>query len=150
MVIQNEKMKRSCVDLGDFVESLSADMWPAEEICQYEDINMEIKPMETRHYRAYPNNRRRNPSPVQVGVTWDEIKQHKKAIWLRTFGKKIGVQGGRQLVNNLMNILIKEGAEVMINRHFQEKLMEVQKLPHQAVDPQMESILQRHMPLHLS
>jgi len=125
--IKNEALLRR---FGRFVNSLGGKYWTAEDV-NMSTRDMEHIHMETRYCTGLPESMggSGDPSPVTAfGVYIGMKAAAKKAYGSDDLkGKKVLVQGVGHVGSYLIDHLVKDGAVVMINDIFEEKIAAITK-----------------------
>lgn len=110
---------------GKFIQSLNGKYVTAEDV-NMNTSDMEYIGMETRHVTGLPESMGGggDPSPVTAYGTYLGIKATAKKVFGSDalHGKKIGVQGVGQVGAHLVDLLVKEDANVVITDLSEEKM----------------------------
>lgn len=113
---------------GKFIQSLNGKYVTAEDV-NMNTSDMEYIGMETRHVTGLPESMGGggDPSPVTAYGTYLGIKATAKKVFGsdELKGKKIGVQGVGQVGVHLVDLLVKENANVVITDLSDEKMKAV-------------------------
>ncbi len=113
---------------GKFIESLNGKYVTAEDV-NMNTSDMEYIGMETRHVTGLPESMGGggDPSPMTAYGTYLGIKATAKKVFGSDalHGKKIGVQGVGQVGAHLVELLVKENADVVITDLSDEKMKTV-------------------------
>lgn len=125
--LKNEALMRR---FGRFVDSVGGRYWTAEDV-NMNTRDMEYIRMETPYVAGLPVNMggSGNPSPVTAYGVYMGMKAAAKKVYgsddLK--GKKVMVQGAGHVGTYLIELLNKEGAEVLVSDIFEDKLAAVAK-----------------------
>ena len=110
---------------GKFVNSLSGKYITAEDV-GISTKDMEYVYMETKHVTGIPEwlGGSGDPSPVTAFGVYMGMKASAKKVWGNDSlnGKKVLVQGIGHVGENLVRHLTKEGAKVLVNDIFEDRL----------------------------
>lgn len=115
---------------GKFVNSLGGKYITAEDV-NMKTSDMEYIHMETKHVTGLPESMGGggDPSPVTAYGVYLGMKATAKKVYGHDnlAGKKVAVQGVGQVGMHLVELLVKENAEVYITDLYEDKVMEVAK-----------------------
>ena len=125
--LKNEALMRR---FGRFVDSIGGRYWTAEDV-NMSTRDMEYIRMETPYVAGLPVNMggSGNPSPVTAYGVYMGMKASAKKVYgsESLTGKKVMVQGAGHVGTYLIELLNKEGAQVMVSDIFEDKLAALTK-----------------------